>query len=86
LNLKQDSAEPYTACPYFLTKITEAKIEANEKPNKNQPEPFLDEEKPDRNKEKPPACRHHFGYLRKRAKFMMNASFARTLLNACLEK
>jgi hypothetical protein len=50
LNLQQDSAEPYAACPYCLTKITEAQIEDSNKPEKTQVETVLPKEKPTKNK------------------------------------
>jgi hypothetical protein len=63
LNL-QDSAEPYEACPYCLTRITEAQIEIGK------PE-TLDEsrhpkEKSSKGKEKPSNCHYHLGYLSER--------------------
>jgi hypothetical protein len=66
LNLQQDSAEPYAACPYCLTKITEAQMEADNEPEKTQVETVLPKEKPTKNKEKPPACHYHLGYLSER--------------------
>ncbi|MGD0643545.1 MAG: hypothetical protein ABSA75_01420 [Candidatus Bathyarchaeia archaeon] len=81
MNLQQDSAEPYAACPYCLTKITEAQLEAENKPEKatepqleaeNKPEKAqietgLPEEKPTKNREKPLTCHHYLGYLSERA-------------------
>jgi len=66
LNLQQDSAEPYAACPYCLTKITEAQLEAENKPEKAQIETGLPEEKPTKNREKPLTCHHYLGYLSER--------------------
>ena len=66
MNLQQDSAEPYAACPYCLTKITEAQLEAENKPEKAQIETGLPEEKPTKNREKPLTCHHYLGYLSER--------------------
>jgi len=72
LNL-QGPAEPYTACPYCLTKITEAKIEPAKKPERMHTETDLAKEKPSNNKEKlpinnekSPGCQNHLGYLSER--------------------
>ena len=67
-NLQQDSAEPYVACPYCLTKITEAQIEADNKPESVQVDTVLPTEKPTRNKEIPHSCHYHLGYLSEREK------------------
>ena|SRR5208283_193671 len=62
-NLRQDPTEPYVACPYCLTKIAEAKIEADNKPENAQVETVLPTEKPTGNKEVASACHYHLGYL-----------------------
>jgi DNA-directed RNA polymerase subunit RPC12/RpoP len=67
LNLQQDSTEPYYACPYCLTKITEKPYKASNKLEKAYVETAPPQEKPVGNKEKPPDCRHHLGYLSERA-------------------
>jgi DNA-directed RNA polymerase subunit RPC12/RpoP len=66
LNLQQDSAEPYAACPYCLTRIIEEQVEANVEPWKTQAETVLAEEEPTENIEKPLACHYHLGYLSER--------------------
>jgi len=58
LNLQQDPAEPYNACPFCLTKIAEPQIEDNNKPGKAQNE----------TREKPTVCQYHLGYLSEREK------------------
>ncbi|MGD0995835.1 MAG: hypothetical protein ABR909_09980 [Candidatus Bathyarchaeia archaeon] len=68
LNLQQDSTQTYAACPFCLTKITEAQIEDSNKPEKTQVETILSKEKPTRSTEKPPACQYHLGYLSEREK------------------
>jgi hypothetical protein len=68
LNLQQDPAQTYAACPFCLTKITEVQIEASNKPRKAQVETILSKEKPTRSREKPSACQHHLGYLSEREK------------------
>ena len=62
-NLQQDSAEPYIACPYCLTKITEGQIEADNKLESAQVETIRPAEKPTRNEEIAPSCHYHMGYL-----------------------
>ena len=62
-NVNLDSAEPYVACPYCLTKITEAQIETHNKPEKVYVEKIRPEDKPNRNKEIPPSCNYHLGHL-----------------------
>ena len=59
----QDSAEPYVACPYCLTKITATPIEADNKPERVQVETILPKENPTGNKETTSACHYHLGYL-----------------------
>jgi len=63
LNL-QDSTGPYEACPYCLTKITEAEVEIS-KPE-TQDEGRHPKEKSSKSKEKPSACHYHLGYLSER--------------------
>jgi hypothetical protein len=58
LNLQQDSAETYDACPFCLTKIAEPPIDANNKPGKEQ----------SKTREKPTGCQYHMGYLSEREK------------------
>ena len=66
LNLQLDPAEAYAACPFCLTKITEAKIEMNDEPEKAPVETVLHKEKQNRNNEKPANCKYHLGYLSER--------------------
>ncbi|MGZ4850388.1 MAG: hypothetical protein ACXV2C_03300 [Candidatus Bathyarchaeia archaeon] len=61
LNLNQDSAEPFDACPYCLTRI-----EGNNEPEKTIAKSTLHKEKPAQKKEKPIDCHYHFGYLSER--------------------
>jgi len=68
LNLQQDSAQTYAACPFCLTKITEVQIEDSNKPEKTQVETIHSKEKPNGSKEKPSACQYHLGYLSEREK------------------
>ena len=60
----QDSAEPYAACPYCLTKITESQVEINELETQNESRPS--KEKSSKSKEKPLTCHYHLGYLSER--------------------
>lgn len=62
-NLTQDLAELYVACPYCLTKITEAQIETYNEPEKVHVEKIRSEETPNRNKEIPTFCNYHLGHL-----------------------
>lgn len=66
LNLQQDSAEPYLACPYCLTRIIEEQVKTNAEPEKVPAEAGLLEDKLIKNKEAPLACLHHLGYLSER--------------------
>ena len=63
VNLK-NSAEPYAACPYCLTKITESQVEINKLETPD--ESSLFKEKSSKNGEKPPTCHYHLGYLSER--------------------
>jgi DNA-directed RNA polymerase subunit RPC12/RpoP len=63
LNL-QDPAEPYAACPYCLTKITEFQVEINKSETRD--ESRLSKEKSSKTKEKPSTCQYHLGYLSER--------------------
>jgi len=63
LILQQESAEPFAACPFCLTKIVNQEVEA-EKPESEQPE--LTPDKLAANKENPSGCRYHIGYLSER--------------------
>jgi hypothetical protein len=66
LNLSKDPAEPFDACPYCLTKISDSKIERNNEPDKTTIASTLHKEKLTQKKEKPITCRYHFGYLSER--------------------
>ncbi len=63
LNLREDSAEPYSACPYCLTKIAETELELDNKIETQEPESH---ETQAQNKDAPPSCQHHMGYLSER--------------------
>jgi len=63
LNLK-DSAEPYAACPYCFTKITELQLEISKPETRDESRPS--KEKSSKNKEKPSTCHYHIGYLSER--------------------
>jgi len=69
LNLRQDSAEPYDACPYCLTEI----ISDNELPVPSEviEEAELEEKKPVVEQveipEKSSGCAYHLGYLSERS-------------------
>jgi hypothetical protein len=74
LNLQQNPTEPYSACPFCLTKIkTEQPLEIDQKPQEQiiqKAELKIDQveakEKPLKS-EKPSACHHHPGYLSERS-------------------
>ena len=68
MNLQQDLAEPFDACPYCLTEITQAELGMQKKPDKAQIENLSAKEKSTKNKEKPIACHYHLGYLSEREK------------------
>ncbi len=61
LNLSLDSAEPFDACPFCLTKI-----EKNTEPEIASGKLTFNKEKLTQKKEKPSDCRYHFGYLSER--------------------
>lgn len=63
LNLQDESAEPYSACPYCLTPLVEEKVQISWKPEKEQEENTPSKEKSNKSKEKPSACHYHMGYL-----------------------
>lgn len=74
LNLQQASTEPYSACPYCLTKIEEKPIRIVSKPQKAVVEKSsvieaqaIPKEEPLGNDEKPSTCRFHIGYLSERS-------------------
>ncbi len=65
LNLQENSTEPYDACPYCLTKITQSSIKKESRivvEKKAEPEvkSFV-------KKAEPTGCKHHVGYLSERA-------------------
>lgn len=66
LNLQQHPDEPYSACPYCLTKIPDDHKQSNNKAEKIVPESILRKEKQAQNKEKPSTCHYQFGYLSER--------------------
>jgi hypothetical protein len=67
INFRQQPSEPYAACPYCLTKITETKITSSYKPEKTHTEIISTKEKTEnKNQEKPSACQYHLGYLSER--------------------
>jgi len=63
LNL-QDSTEPYEACPYCLTRITDFQVEISKPETRD--ESRSSKEKSSKNKEKPSTCQYHLGYLSER--------------------
>jgi hypothetical protein len=63
LNL-QDSAEPYPACPYCLTRIIDSQAEINKPRTEDESHPT--KEKSAKNREKPPGCHYHVGFLSER--------------------
>ena len=63
LNL-QDSREPYLACPFCLTRISEPQLESAKSEIQDESRPAKD--KKDKGKEKPQACPFHMGYLSER--------------------
>ena len=68
LNLQEESAKPYSACPFCLTKITDPELEIAEEKTSKQPqnEQLSNKEKSAKSKEKPTGCRYHLGYLSER--------------------
>jgi len=69
LNLQQDPAQTYPACPFCLTKIiTEQQIEESNKLEKTQAETIIYKEKTTKSKEKTLTCQYHLGYLSEREK------------------
>ncbi len=71
INLQQDSTDPYDACPYCLTRMTEDPIKIEDRHEKSPVEQApLAENKGATNakdNDKPPACHKHLGYLSERA-------------------
>ena len=68
LNLQQDPTEPYNACPYCLTRISEDPIVIDSNP---QEAPAIVESKVTtkrkvQDSEKPASCQFHMGYLSER--------------------
>ena len=63
MNLR-DSAGPYQACPFCLTKIKISQPEII-KPETSEENRFSKDKK-DKSKEKPQACNYHLGYLSER--------------------
>ena len=63
LNLR-DSAGPYRACPFCLTKIPEPPTESPKQETHD--ENRSSKEKKDKNKQKPQSCPFHMGYLSER--------------------
>ena len=61
LNLRDDPAEPYLACPFCLAKIEGFKIEVDKE---TKPEKRVTEEKPV--VVRPGSCQYHLGYLSER--------------------
>ena len=75
MNLQQTPQEPYSSCPYCLTKIElidkHQKIEEKSKASFLEVQPKINhanlEIKHSKNNEKPAACQYHLGYLSERA-------------------
>jgi DNA-directed RNA polymerase subunit RPC12/RpoP len=63
LTLKQDSKEPYNACPYCLTEITMPEPESKNPFEKTTTEIAFLEEKSSQNHEEISNCKHYFGYM-----------------------
>ena len=68
LDLQQEPAEPYPACPFCLTKITDGQVEISSNPKITQVEPVIIKEKLVKGKEKTSDCEFHLGYLSEREK------------------
>ena len=73
LNLQQNPQDPYSSCPFCLTKIelidTPLKTEERSKEVLLEVQPKInhgDLEKQVKNSEKPPTCQYHLGYLSER--------------------
>ncbi len=64
LNLQQESAEPYDACPFCLTEIAIPQLEKDNKLEKTTS--VSSKDKSSKNKEKSYACQYHMGYLSER--------------------
>ena len=72
LNLQENQAEPYFACPFCLTKIkiVEEPLKTEEKPEEiEQPKISQAETKENvaKNGDKPSGCHYHSGYLSERS-------------------
>ena len=73
LNLQQDTAEPYDACPYCLTEINlyeKAPVTFDEPETLEPEEAETEVEEPKHVEEKletPEKCLHHLGYLSERS-------------------
>ena len=73
VNVRQDPTELYNACPYCLTKIDQAYLDAESKLKKDKLEESPDAENDYGDKEqvketdKPVPCHYHLGYLSERA-------------------
>jgi hypothetical protein len=69
LNLLENPAEPYYACPFCLTKIEEAPLPITNKPPEKLTEKreLNSKHKPDKSGEMPWSCSLHLGYLSERA-------------------
>jgi hypothetical protein len=63
LNIQRNPTEPYAACPYCLTKITEIELEPDSKIENQE---LGNNEDPIENKETPSTCQYHMGYLSER--------------------
>ena len=60
LNLQDNAAEPYYACPVCLTRVENVKLKVLEKPSQKT------QEKKKKTLENPAECRYHLGYLSER--------------------
>jgi hypothetical protein len=69
LNLREERAQPYDACPYCLTKITIQDEPTIENKLEDLPKPETDRNSKQQAavEDKIPGCQHHLGYLSERA-------------------
>jgi hypothetical protein len=86
LNLR-DSAGPYPACPFCLTKITYPQPEITKL--EIQKENRSSKDKKDKSKENPQTCKYHLGYLSERQdkqKIPDDCMVCQSLLDCMLQK
>jgi len=61
LNLQDNPAEPYYACPVCLTRVEDVNLKVLENPSQ-----AVQKKQEPASAEKPVKCRHHLGYLSER--------------------